>query len=430
MNINKLNEIINRTNTEKIVKDFLSNFDKNKNNNIKRGIYIYGEQGCGKTQFVFNLLKILEYDIIKYNAYDLKSNGGIENLLKYNISDTSVASYFNKNKNKKKMVVVIDEMDGLNVSDKAGINSLIKLVREKKTLKQKTEGHTIIPIICIGNIDSDKKNKELMKCSILCKLEMPTDTQIKSLIKYICTENKLQINDNIEYKLIKFINNDLRKFNFIVKIILKSDSIMINNILNNILNVNNSDETVKQLTKNIFENNYMISNHNQIINDNDRTTVGLLWHENSIDIISKMPINNGIKLYYFILNNICFADYMDRITFQKQIWQFNEICSLIKTFYSNYLLHKNIKNNLTKLTDIRFTKVLTKYSTEYNNFTFIQNLCYELNMDKKDMIGYLTYLKNNKNINEVSEELEYYDISLLDINRIFRYIDILLYNIT
>ena len=45
MNINKLNEIINRTNTEKIVKDFLSNFDKNKNNNIKRGIYIYGEQG-------------------------------------------------------------------------------------------------------------------------------------------------------------------------------------------------------------------------------------------------------------------------------------------------------------------------------------------------------------------------------------------------
>ena len=328
------------------------------------------------------------------------------------------------------MVVVIDEMDGLNVSDKAGINSLIKLVREKKTLKQKTEGHTIIPIICIGNIDSDKKNKELMKCSVLCKLEMPTDIQIKSLIKYICIENNLIINDNIEYKLIKFINNDLRKFNFIVKIILKSDSIMINNILNNILNVNNSDETVKQLTKNIFENNYMISNHNQIINDNDRTTVGLLWHENSIDIISKMPINHGIKLYYLILNNICFADYMDRITFQKQIWQFNEICSLIKTFYSNYLLHKNIKNNLITLSDIRFTKVLTKYSTEYNNFTFIQNLCYELNMDKKDMIGYLTYLKNNKNINEVSEELEYYDISLLDINRIFRYIDVLLYNIT
>ena len=77
MNINKLNELINRTETEKIVKNFLSNFQKNKKNNIKRGIYIYGEQGCGKSQFVFNLLKILEYDIIKYNAYDLKSNGGI-----------------------------------------------------------------------------------------------------------------------------------------------------------------------------------------------------------------------------------------------------------------------------------------------------------------------------------------------------------------
>ena len=45
------------------------------------------------------------------------------------------------------------------------------------------------------------------------------------------------------------------------------------------------------------------------------------------------------------LDNICFADYIDRITFQKQIWQFNEMSSLIKTFKNNKLYHETIKNN-------------------------------------------------------------------------------------
>ena len=44
------------------------------------------------------------------------------------------------------------------------------------------------------------------------------------------------------------------------------------------------------------------------------------------------------KDYNKILNNVCFSDYIDRITFQKQIWIFNEMSSLIKTFYNNSTL--------------------------------------------------------------------------------------------
>ena len=40
--------------------------------------------------------------------------------------------------------------------------------------------------------------------------------------------------------------------------------------------------------------------------------------------------------------------------------------------------------------EVRFTKVLTKYSTEYNNMLFIQNLCRQLNMDKKDMLNFFS----------------------------------------
>ena len=43
-----------------------------------------------------------------------------------------------------------------------------------------------------------------------------------------------------------------------------------------------------------------------------------------------------INIYFKILNNICFSDYLDRITFQKQIWIFNEMSSLLKTFHNNW----------------------------------------------------------------------------------------------
>ena len=61
------------------------------------------------------------------------------------------------------------------------------------------------------------------------------------------------------------------------------------------------------------------------MNENDRTIVSLLWHENIIDHIELNKVKNMNKVYLEILDNICYADYTDRITFQNQIWQFNEM---------------------------------------------------------------------------------------------------------
>jgi hypothetical protein len=80
-----------------------------------------------------------------------------------------------------------------------------------------------------------------------------------------------------------------------------------------------------------------------------------------------------------------------------------------------------LKNN--NPTEVRFTKVLTKYSTEYNNSLFIQKLCQKLGMDKKDLFGFFIDLKNNRDDNEIVNLLENYEIGKLDINRIYRYIE-------
>jgi hypothetical protein len=98
--------------------------------------------------------------------------------------------------------------------------------------------------------------------------------------------------------------------------------------------------------------------------------------------------------------------------------------SLIKTFKNNKLYHNTFKHkNKYNPTEVRFTKVLTKYSTEYNNSLFIQKLCQKLGMDKKDLFGFFFELINNDENSEIMNILENFEISKLDINRIYRYIE-------
>jgi hypothetical protein len=125
-----------------------------------------------------------------------------------------------------------------------------------------------------------------------------------------------------------------------------------------------------------------------------------------------------------MLQNICFADYIDRITFQNQIWQFNEMSSLIKTLANNKLFHDSSMNVRPRSPECRFTKILTKYSTEYNNAKFVASLSYKLEMDRKDLISFfqeMRLLEQSQGMNLAS--LEDIEITKLDIKRFYRYLD-------
>jgi len=414
-----LNEILNRKEQEKYIKDILNNFEENKNNLLfKKGFYVYGDPGCGKTSFVTNILKELDYDIIHYDAGDIRNKSIIDNITKHNMSDKNVMSLLLKKV--KKIAIIMDEIDGMNNGDKGGINTLIKLIRPKKTKKQKLEDVTMCPIICIGNYHVDKKIKELMKVCNSVELKTPIQSQINYIIQ------KLMINIPIETekKIIDFVQGDLRKIIDLLKIYDFDKDLFIQYINMNIFQIKSYNDDTKKITNKLINQCYQFEEHNNIMNETDRTIVGLLWHENIIDILDKNDKNISVPLYLKQLDNMCFADYMDRVTFQKQIWKLNEMTSLIKTLKNNKLYHSYFKNKQNyNSSEIRFTKVLTKYSTEYNNYIFIQNLCQQLGMDKKDLFSFFIHLKNKYDDQEINTLFENYEINKLDINRIYRYLD-------
>ena len=145
--------------------------------------------------------------------------------------------------------------------------------------------------------------------------------------------------------------------------------------------------------------------------------------QNIISLLNDLPFHKKINIYYKILNNFKFSDYIDRIIFQKQIWQLNDINYINKIFYNNFILYKYDILKHIDLNKIIFTKILTKYSNEYNNTVYLNNLSLNLMMDKSDVFIFFVHLKNNYTIDEIINILYTYDINKLDINRLYKFIN-------
>lgn len=411
------NSILNREHTKSEIIEKINFFEKNKHlKSIKRGFYITGDNGVGKTKFITDILNELNYDILHFSACDVRNKSIIETLTRENMSDINVLSMFNKQK--KNIAVIMDEIDGLNSGDKGGITSLISVIRQKKTKKQFSEPISNNIIFCLSTNEIDKKTKELIKVCNHYELLKPTDDEIKKIIECTFTEA------TCEQKLLifKYSQNDLKKLNCLYNIYKKNENKLFKMLESNIFTKKSIIEISKDIVKTLYKKHINIDDHNIYINENDRTIVALLWHENICDIFNNKFKENNVIFYQKILDNFCYGDYIDRITFQKQIWQFNELSSFIKIMNNNSLLHNEYKiSSLKKNSEIRFTKVLTKYSTEFNNYSFFQNISNMMLLDKKDVITYFMYVKNN---NEFEQNIiENYEIKDLDIQRVYRFID-------
>jgi len=400
----KINSILQRNVVEKEIKHFLHTFDNHISNiQIKKGIYIYGPSGVGKTTFVQQLLKTLNYDVISYDASDTRNKTIIDSITHNNVSSCNIMNLFYREK--KKIVILMDDIESMNSN--GGLLSLIKLIRQKKTKRQKNELQSVHPFICIGNGFIDKKIKELMRICHVFEFLPPTVSQMEQIIQVELKNDSMAI----QKQLLSLSHSNLCTFYRLLSIHRQNPQW----IFDNQYYPQCFSEDCKKITKTLLQQQLSLSKHSEI-NDTERTIVSLLWHENVPDFMSK---KDRISLYSKMLKNICFADYIDRLTFQNQIWQFNEMSSLIKTMYNNHILHQHTP--LESSNDIRFTKVLTKYSTEYNNYLFLYHLCQKLDFDKKDLLCFFYEMK----IRQISnyDGLIISEITKLDIKRILRFLD-------
>jgi hypothetical protein len=249
------------------------------------------------------------------------------------MSDKNIMSMFHKKI--KKIVIVMDEIDCMNNGDKGGINSLIKIIRPKKTKKQKLEDNTLNPIICIGNYHIDKKIKELMKVCNVIELKPPTIKQIQKIISLIMPNIEKQLLINIS----EFVQNDLKKLVNIYEIYKKNSNILKNNVFNNILKKKSFNDDTKEITNLLFNNKYSIYEHNNLLND----ASDFFSTYNLMKLMFKPRINPILNLNYesILFNN---ADLSYSIPEMQQA--FNNNKDIYNFVYNDF---NNINSTIQKI---------------------------------------------------------------------------------
>jgi hypothetical protein len=383
-------EHINYYNTNDIkyiyinVTNYIKNLDKT---NSPKYLYVYGDIGIGKTTIIKSILNSLKYNI---NYIDCNQNKlSVDELINMTNHSDVYSMFFN---NKQNNALIVDNINYYSYSDKSYFTNLIKLLKKKTT-------HKSIPFIFINTLQEEKKFAELYKISTLLKINPPSNRQLKNILLKLYPsifelENSEHIINNIldylDNKFYKLINIDYFYCNNIIE--LKFNSVIntgVTNVSSGIINsgiINNSN--IKLLTKNLLEHRFNL-NDLDIINYSDRTSLSLLLHENIIKLFNTNLSCDNLKIYKKILQNFAFCDCIDKNIFLYQIWQLNDITYIIKIFYNNFILYQSNLLKHIDQKDIIFTKILTKYSSEYNNFNFIFSNTQLYCTNKKNLLLYM-----------------------------------------
>jgi replication factor C subunit 1 len=184
-----------------------------------RAILISGPPGIGKTTSAHLAAKLEGFDVLEQNASDSRSKKLVENGLGDVVNNSSLLGYFagdgkQVDMEKKKMVLIMDEVDGMSAGDRGGVGALAKFCK-------KTE----VPLILICNERRLPKMKPFDFVTFDIKFQRPTVDQIRSRIMSICFREKLKLPPQAVDALIEGSNRDIRQIiNMIATAKLDQDS--------------------------------------------------------------------------------------------------------------------------------------------------------------------------------------------------------------
>ncbi|KAM4059965.1 ATPase family associated with various cellular activities (AAA) domain-containing protein [Hirsutella rhossiliensis] len=204
----------NKAQVEKI-QAWLRNWPKSKKYNFQRrgadgmggerAIIVSGPPGIGKTTAAHLAAKLEGYDVLESNASDARSKKLVEAGVSDVMNNTSLLGYFAGDGKavdaaKKKLVLIMDEVDGMSAGDRGGVGALAKLCK-------KTE----VPLILICNERRLPKMKPFDHVAFDVRFNRPTVDQVRSRIMTICHREGLKLPPAVVDALIEGSNKDIRQ---------------------------------------------------------------------------------------------------------------------------------------------------------------------------------------------------------------------------
>lgn len=171
----------------------------------ERAIILSGPPGIGKTTAAHLAAKLEGYDVIESNASDTRSKKLVESGVSEVMNNTSLNGFFagdgkKIDKEKKRIVLIMDEVDGMSAGDRGGVAALAKFCK-------KTE----VPLILICNERKLPKMKPFDFVTYDIKFQRPQVDQIRSRMMTICHREGLKLAPQVLEALIEGSNRDIRQ---------------------------------------------------------------------------------------------------------------------------------------------------------------------------------------------------------------------------
>ncbi|XWS08179.1 hypothetical protein CRYUN_Cryun41cG0057700 [Craigia yunnanensis] len=174
----------------------------------KKAVLLSGTPGIGKTTSAKLVSQMLGFQTIEVNASDSRGKadaniskgigGSNANSIKELVSNEALSVDMDRSKHPK-IVLIMDEVDGMSAGDRGGIADLIASIKISK-----------IPIICICNDRYSQKLKSLLNYCLLLSFRKPTKQQMAKRLMQVAKAEGLQVNEIALEELAERVNGDMR----------------------------------------------------------------------------------------------------------------------------------------------------------------------------------------------------------------------------
>ena len=397
----KIEDIIGNKKPIQEIYNWLKVFTKEKKpgSNFKNSILISGPPGIGKTSTAHIILKEFGFNVIEFNASELRTSKILSEKIITILSGKSVQMMFNKNI---RTAIILDEIDGIESKKECSSTDIAEYInysylqkckkikgKNKSALKKQLLKNCINnnPIICICNY-TGKSVQSLLKEVIHIKFNSPSDNDILNILTKINTNEQLNINNAILNLLVPHCQNDMRRSIYILEyisgFIKKDHNISNKKVLDIINNLGHKDMDIG-----LYEAIHTIfftydSSMETLLNSYNADTnfVPFIIHENFINFIDKNTqgsysdkLDECIRYYEYLTYSQMFKNHL------FGMWFITEYIGFLSCYYPNFIIKNSNLKNTPKDTNIQKSALISKYNYRYYNLKSINFLCKKLSID-------------------------------------------------
>lgn len=144
------------------------------------------------------------YEVIEFNASDTRSKKSLHEEVSDLVGNRGISEFYRpegqRQKGHNKVVLVMEEVDGMSGSDRGGIGELVKLIQSTK-----------IPIICVCNDSANPKMRPLIKCTSHLKFNRPDIRLVRDRMLLLAEKEGLHVQGSAMDQIISGCGNDIRQ---------------------------------------------------------------------------------------------------------------------------------------------------------------------------------------------------------------------------